>query len=336
MIKMFLYEQTFTTSEEYLEKYFKKYGKFRVQKFFNIPHKWQLYGTPNYKDFIKKFEFVNAREIFPDEIVIDIDADKDQGTRTVKKNDSLLHARTIAGRLKKLGMNYVMWDSGGDGYHIHLLFPEIKTLAKTDLEISWLKENILKYLVENTNRSYIKSKVCLVKKTLISIEHSIHRKGIFSKTPIEYFEDHPEENKIPKILVDRFNDIKEKQKLQAFKKYETQTEPTFGDEVPQCIRFFLEREIKDGRHRMLFILANYFSKRKTKKDMYDFINKWNQYVHNGHLTDIEIKTVIENAYSKSYRPGPRYYSNLLDDIGYKYVYESCPHCKRKLSTTGWK
>ena len=99
---------------------------------------------------------------------------------------------------------------------------------------------------------------------------------------------------------------------------------------PDCIKFFLNRELRDGRHRMLFILTNYFKFRLTKKELYDFINKWNRYVHNGHLSGEEIRGQIEYHFEKKIAPGVKYYKSVLDDIGHGWVSDKCKHCQRVL------
>ena len=96
LIKMFFYREEFETPEEYLDYYYTFYDKFRVNKIYNgKAHKWFLYGTKEAKEFLKREKFFNNREVFPDEIVIDIDADKSLPKKIKKKRNPWDNSGTL-------------------------------------------------------------------------------------------------------------------------------------------------------------------------------------------------------------------------------------------------
>jgi hypothetical protein len=108
------------------EKHFTKWKKYS-EAAFPIEHD----GTC--KDDYKKqnfFEHINQRQIFPNELVLDIE-EKEK-------------AKPIIEKLEEWKWEYSIWETGSRGFHIHILFPEKITQKKKEVIVKSLETDLQK------------------------------------------------------------------------------------------------------------------------------------------------------------------------------------------------
>ena len=77
-----------------------------------------------------KIEWLNQRQIFPNEIVLDIEE---------KEN-----IKPIVEKLEESELDYTIWETGSRGYHISILFPEKLTQKKKEAAVKILGTDLQK------------------------------------------------------------------------------------------------------------------------------------------------------------------------------------------------
>lgn len=304
--------ETLRKWEQFLEHYYKTYKyNFTVQKIKEFPYPWLNYRTPEYDTFIKKEGYVSQREVFYDEVVFDVDMNKDL-TYDEAKAEAIRIAKILSQRLKDLDYSHTVWDSGGMGVHIHLFLPEL--LRLNNIENRIMKRAILKMVGQGFVRPrHYKGKVQLQHLPTIQLEESLHRKGRKKKLLWEYTDG-------LNILSDFFyQELREEQaRNDILRKH---FEKKKHDEKPNGI-VLLESEnfynFKDGRDRALFILTGYYRQFFEGEELFKILKEWNIRVLKGYFNDKMIWAKI-----KSSRPGIayNYLVELLDELGVdqKYV-----------------
>lgn len=306
--------ESFRKWEQILQDYYDKYKyNFTVQKIKEFPYPWLNYKTPEYDAFVKKEGYVSQREVFYDEVVFDIDMDKDLSYEDAKK-EAIEIAKILSQRLKDLDYSHTVWDSGGMGVHIHLFLPEL--LKLTNIENRIMKRTILKTVGQGFIRPRThRGKVQLQHLPTIQLEESLHRKGRKKKLLWEY------KDGINILSSFFYQELREEQKRNDIlrKHFEKKKK----DEKPNGI-VLLESEnfynFKDGRDRALFILTGYYKQFVQGEELFNVLKEWNIKVLKGYFDDKVIR-----AKMKSCRPGIayNYLVELLDELGVdqKYVIE---------------
>ena len=299
------------TWQDYLEEYYTKYKKnFVVQKFGKFPCPWLNYRTPQYKRFIEKENYVNHREVFPDEIVFDIDMDKSMSVENAKKESGKISAE-ISNRLESLGFSHSVWESGGCGHHIHLFIPSLYEMNELDRRI--MKRCILKTFGHGYIRPRESSgRVQIQPNIIIQLEQAHHRKG-GRKKRIYLFENG--ENPLSSLFDSSFKNEKEKNNHIAkyFKEFDLKKKP--------AAIVFLETEqysqIKDGRDRALFILTAYYKQFVKDKELFDTLHDWNKRILGNYFSQRIIRGKMKSA-----RPGlpVNMIIELFDELGLPQSY----------------
>lgn len=296
--------------EEYYEKY--KYN-FIVQKLLPFPHPWLNYNTEEYEEFIKKEGFVTQREVFYDEVVFDIDMDKEIHPISARAESQKI-AREISDNLKKDKITHTVWSSGGTGTHIHAFFPELNKLNTIDNRI--MKKIVIKEYAKGFLRPRDGSgKVQLQTNTTIQLEAAPHRKGGNKRL---LWEIHFEE---PNVLgLEFYNELEEERKRNNVmsKYFKDQSK----EKKPDAIAF-LENEkfinIKDGRDRALFILTAYYKQFLKEDELLLKLIDWNKTILGGYFSERIIRGKIRSA-----RPclPINYLIELFDELGIDKSYFS--------------
>lgn len=295
------------TSQEYLDYYYNKYKEnFKVQRYIDFPYRWYYYGTREYDDFVKQYGVVNNRERFFDEIIVDIDsADGENITLTTKELKDI-----IVDRLKFLGFDFSVWSSGGRGYHINLIFPELTGYNLVDRKL--LRRCFLKVIGRGyVSHSEDKAHVCLHPGVLIQLELAKHRKGGVKRL-LEVV-DNDKTNKLPVKVLELFR----QEKIRSGDSIVLDTNRYGVDNKPLQIRY-LENEdfksLRDGRDRALFVLTAYYKQYLEGDELLTVLLDWNKYMLNNYFR----KSVIR-AKVRSTRKGflKKYADDLLDELGVK-------------------
>lgn len=148
------------TIEQVEEKYFKKYPETRVTFIDQLNNKswtaWKKYNECTQKEK----ETANLREIFPNEIVFDIE---NKDVENIKK------------RLSAWKFNYILFDSGSRGLHSHIFFYNLEEYIKDT------RTSIRKILIKDFNADLSKAS----ESTLIAMFSRPHFKTMKPKTLIE-------------------------------------------------------------------------------------------------------------------------------------------------------
>lgn len=303
-------------AEKKLEEYFKRYKyNFVVQKFTDYPNIWLNYKTPEYNRFIKREQFVNHREVFKDEVIIDIDMDKDVSP-SILRADAERIALDIKKRINKFKWQSKAYYSGGTGIHIHLRFKGIDQLEGFNNAL--IKKIIIKFLakgyINKNSNSYGKAQLSTL--PTIQLEFAPHRKG---GTKTIFWDEGDEPNHVYDFLYDELKVTKENHQ-----RFVAQLKKDLGDNKPKIIDYLESRSFankNDGTKRALFVLTAYYKQYYDNEDVNLLLNKWNKDVLGNKLHDREIKSTL-----KSTKPGflANYVNDLLDDIGIdkKQFYEA--------------
>ncbi|MDP2692219.1 MAG: hypothetical protein Q8O88_01105 [bacterium] len=312
----------FKTSEQYLTYYYSKYNiQFRIQHWSTLPQPWCNYKSTEWYEYYKQYGYVNHREIFPDEIVFDIDchggiSNDAQKTKTRKLGDLLCR------RLKDGGFEFTYWFSGGNGTHIHLFFEELSKYNKTHRQI--LKKMFFQYIGKEFMRvPENEAHICQGNPILIQLELARHRKG-GTKTLIDW-NTTDKENQFPKVIMDEFDT--KKTNFASKKLY------NLNPDVPRAIQF-LENEdfatVKDGRARALFVLACYYSHFMPAEEVIQKLMKWNHYQLRGYLNYRQIQATVKGVYKKKERPlfPYRYLESLMNELGFQADYSDLVFTKK--------
>lgn len=297
----------------HLDEYYQKYKyNFIVQKMTDFPHPWLNYGTPEYEEFIKKNDHVSQREVFYDEVVFDIDMDKELNPIQARGEAEII-AKIISERLKESRISHEVWSSGGTGVHIHSFFPELLKLNSVDNRV--MKKIVLKHFGQSYVRPRASSgKVQLQSNTTIQLEAAPHRKG--GKKKFLWKAEFEQPNT---LSLEMFNELEEEKKRNnLMAKY---FKENMKDNKPEAI-VFLENEkfmnVKDGRDRALFILTAYYKQFLKDDELLAHLTEWNKKVLGGYFTERVIKAKIRSA-----RPclPVNYLIDLFDelDLDVKYL-----------------
>jgi len=303
------YEQALkklTTPKQWNDYYYNKYGRFRVQLFIGRPTPWVNY-TPT--DFPKDtYDFPNHRERFVDELVVDVDG---------KKPDSTTHAYPCFRRFADANISCSLWESGGDGYHIHAFFPELKTLTPDNRKIMLevMKKTILKGLIRPPG---LDSHICGSNPSLYQLETAKHRKGGYKNLLATNKTGKP--NRIPaecwkQYHITRKKEEKERENFKNIKE-------TIGDK-PYFIEYFEQERFYnggDGKKRAAFIMASYYGLQDPKPIMIkQKLRAWNSYTLRNALTEQEINgitnSVIKYHNGSGIRMPYNYAKELLKELG---------------------
>lgn len=295
------------TWQDILENYYKKYKyNFVVQKIADFPYPWLNYKTKDYYDFIEKESYVSQREVFPDEVVFDIDMKGDLAL-PILKTESIKMGETIIERFNKFNINYTYYDSGGSGTHIHCFFPELNKMDQIDSSL--MKKLIIKYFARGMLYMHQDDLGKVQTQTLITIqiEEARHRKGGF-KTLLRRTE--KIESKIPDFLFKELEDYKKQ-----YITYREKLNKDMSKTKPAVISYLESKEfanIHDGKKRALFALCAYYKKFHEDKEVNDLLTKWNAEILNNYLTKKQINAVIKSTNGAFVA---NYINDLLDDIG---------------------
>jgi len=243
---------------------------FKVQRFMTFPLPWVNYGTQDYYDYIKEYGFVNHRQIFDNEIVIDVDADV--------KEDGIAHALMVRNKLIKNEniSSFEQHISGGTGEHFHLFFKDLKDKYPDKSMRNRIKYKIIEFLLGKRllRPTKLKSHICLFNKQLIQIEGTKHRKGgikvlTFRQKGL---------NNVTKAMQTYINNFKEKEE-ERIEKIKYLPRPTSLN----CIHFLLGKkinnllfnDIQDGLYRASFLLAAYYIRQgKNLKEIDEIMHTW--------------------------------------------------------------
>jgi len=309
-------------TKDKLDYYNELYPGFKVQRFIDFPCPWISYNSPDYENYVATYGDPNHREILPDEIVIDVDA---ENTKHGK-----IHADIVQERLDAKGFNYKRYVSGGDGEHFHLIFSSLD-LIFPNMNIEDVKYGLIEFMLEGLiNPEDLDSHICLFKKKLIQIEDAPHRKGKkkllrsrrkgINIIPDEFFTFYAYKLSQREAITSRISSIKQPDNLNCIRYF-------YGENINGENYFDLKRI----NYRTLFSIASYYhNKYKNTKEVKEKVMEWynsiplqlrRDSVGTVNLRQIDILSKRSNGTA-----GCLYRLSLLEELGKeKKICESCPY-----------
>lgn len=170
-----------------LKRFYEYWGDFKI---YRMPYagdlkKWVLFSAATYK----QREMCNMRGMHDSEVILDIDL---RGTLP-----------KIERKLKNDGYNYNLWYSGGKGYHIHLIFPELAFLNEED------RKSVRKLFIEMFGTDEAKQA------GLIALENEPHFRGTGRKKMFLRMHKVEGDNKVPPIIFEQINKCQPHDPLEA-------------------------------------------------------------------------------------------------------------------------
>lgn len=308
-----------TPQKELFRKYVEKYGKFHFVYALYRPSKWKIYPD----DVTKQEEetLINHREIFPDELVFDLDL---KDAIELKKQSDYLKER-----LKKFQIQYVAWNSGGKcskeniANHFHTIFPELMEVEPDKRKI-W-KDELYKFVL-GTHLTTSKCDLQLSSRHLIRAEFGKHERTVNYKSLIEEYRLPIEKpNKIPETWKYSIQDTIKKMNEQKTSKVEKRSANV---EIFPCVAYFLSLDfgsLQDGRSRALAILCNFFYKSLGDKGI-NAVKEWNDYKLNRYFSEDKINVQfnsIKRMVESGRNFGCTYTKKLLSDLGKSNICSDC-------------
>jgi hypothetical protein len=174
MVKMAM-EQKTNGKLEYLQQLFKTYGDFelwRVDKYDSDAKKvisawqnWKKYSTCTDEEKEK----ANLRSVLREEVILDIEEPS--------------RLEPILQELRQMPVNYLVFETGSRGYHIHIVFPELK--QKENNEVTLIKDSIIKHFGCDISKKS--------ERNLIALEHEPHFKTGKTKRLVSFKSDATEQ-----------------------------------------------------------------------------------------------------------------------------------------------
>ena len=209
---------------ELLEAFHTLYGDFWIwEKVDSNWKKWVLYSDAVAWQKIH----CNMRGLFKSEIVLDVEHPE--------------RIKQIIDSLKNENYSFAVWSTGSRGYHIHMIFPELKNYDEDDVKLI-RKIFIRKYKCDESKQT-----------GLIAIEGEYHYKGTGRCKKLVYNHDSGE-NKLPLDILKNFEDAKAK--AESWKDVESTKLTRKWIESDPVIRYCLTHEIPPGIGRYDVVCKN--------------------------------------------------------------------------------
>lgn len=240
----------------------------------------------------------NHRMMLDKEIVIEFDEDN--------LEDNTKMADEVCKRLKKDGIVFSRWFSGSKSEHIHFF---IDPLQATNLRL--LKSAIIRHYCKGLP---FKPDLQMAGKHLIRAEFGLNEKTGNYKTRISQSSHYPSINTVPQESWNLYiRDMKWLMKA-------SMTKGVNGLSDSEHIKKLLDTtyfndKLKDGRTRIIFILANVLKGKYEKKELIELLQKWYKYTNGRKLTNGQIAYQVYNAFKTDKCPGEKYLLTLIRELG---------------------
>lgn len=237
-------------------------------------------GDENY------FEVANQRTVLPDEVVVDLDGD------TNLENGDLLKESQY--RLNIRGYSYEVWESGGKGYHIHMIFPEL--LKLNEFQRKYVRAKFLSLFKDLKGDQLKKSE-----RTTIQMEWTSHRKTSNYKTLVEEHKGH--RHNVPKKWLSEASRTTET-------RFRSERIRSKGSLHPLA-KEMLNAVLTDARKRMAFYLAAHLRNAYgDKQKVFELLQKWNDR-QTKKMSDMHLQSTVNSVFNSRETPGTQYLKDIL-------------------------
>ena len=238
----------------------------------------------------------NHRTILDNEVVIEFDNDD------VQRN--LVNAELVTKKLIKGKIKYSMWSSGNKSFHVHCF---IKANVGN---MSMIKKAFMRWATQGLDD---KPDMQLATNHLIRAEYGVHEKTGKFKTRIRESANYPLLCDLPKEVWESY--LGEKEKYVKRRMTQATSDISESEVVKKLLdTTYIQDELKDGRERIVFCLANVLCVKYEKQELIDLLWNWYTYAGGKDLSFYQVKYKIDRAYRDRYTITERYLNELLEDI----------------------
>lgn len=240
----------------------------------------------------------NHRIVLPCEVVIEFDEDN------LELNAEL--AGQVVKRLQRDGIVYARWFSGSKSEHVHCLF-DMGDAHRYDL----LRKAIIKFYTQGLSH---KPDLAMGNNNhMIRAEYGLNEKTGKHKTLVGRSPKYPVLNPIPQGAWDIY--IKDCQRMLRAEMTRTVNGLSESDTIKKLLdTTYFNDNIRDGRSRIIFVLANVLYSKYEKQELIDLLINWYKYTGGRKLRPGQIAYVVHKAYREPYNIGPGYLQGLMDEI----------------------
>jgi hypothetical protein len=149
---------------------------------------------------------------------------------------------------------------------------------------------------------------------LIRAEFGINEKTGHNKTKLYQSIGYPNLNTINQEVWDKY--IKEMNWLLKISMSKTVNDLSESEYIKKLLdTTYFNDKLKDGRNRILFVLANVLKGKYEKKELIELLQNWYKYCGGSKMTDGQIAYVVYKAYKSDQSPGLTYILQLLKELG---------------------
>jgi hypothetical protein len=240
----------------------------------------------------------NHRITLDKEVVIEFD-EEDK-----KKNKDM--ANIVTERLQQDNIPYSMWFSGSKSYHVHFF---IDPRQATNIRL--LKSCIIRHYCRDLE---FKPDLQMAGQHLIRAEYGLNEKTGNKKTIIQEREEYPKVCPVSEEAWELY--IHDMRWIMKRSMNKTIKDISNSEEVKKLLdTTYFNDTLKDGRTRILFVLANVLKGKYEKKELIDLLQKWYKYTNGRKLTYGQIAYQVHSAYRSDKAPGLSYIMQLMRELG---------------------
>lgn len=240
----------------------------------------------------------NHRMILDKEIVIEFD-DEDQA-----KN--LLLAEEVVKKLKADKIKYSLWHSGNKSYHVHFM---VDTKGVTNLSL--LKKVLMRYYTKGLE---LLPDLQLASPHPVRAEYGLHEKSGGYKTRLRESPGYPELAEIKQEVWDYYS--REVSKVYKWRMSSTVADLSDSTLIKKLLdTTYFNDSVKDGRERIMFVLANVLAPKYEAKELIKLLTEWYHYTRGSKMTDGQIAYKVYRAKKNPYNISEVYLRSLLEDLG---------------------
>lgn len=240
----------------------------------------------------------NHRMVLDKEVVIEFDEESLEANKQA--------AEAVKKRLKADRVKYSMWFSGSKSYHIHFF---INPREATNLSL--LKSAVMRHYCKGLE---FKPDTQLAHSHLIRAEFGLNEKTGNYKVRTEQSVGYPE---LCEVVTDAWElYIKDMTWLMKTTMTKNISELANSKLIKKLLdTSYFNDNIKDGRSRLLFVLANVLKGEYDKKGLIELLQNWYRYTGGKKLTKGQVAYQVHAAYRSDQAPGEKYIRQLLLDLG---------------------
>lgn len=239
----------------------------------------------------------NHRMTLDKEVVIEFDEE----SKKVNKKMAL----EVVKRLEADNVSFSVWDSGNKSYHVHCFFD-----PKQASNLRLLKSNIMRHYCKGLD---FKPDLQLAGSHLIRAEYGVNEKTGNKKRRILQSNNYPSISLIPQDAWDAY--VKEMNWMMKVSMTRSVSDLANSNMIKKLLdTTYFNDNLKDGRSRILFVLANILKSKYNKRDLVDLLQKWYKYTNGKKLTDGQIAYQVYKAFGTDKSPGIKYILQLLKEI----------------------